>query len=167
MLRPEPLERKHDPSGFDCGHEALNEWLRDHALASHQGEFNKSYVIHERGNDSITGYYTLAAGAVRPEDVPERVGKGGGKHDVPVVVLARLGVDRRIQGNGFGAGLVRDALFRVARAADIIGVRAVLVHMKSPDLRPFYERFDFMPSPIRDDQMFLLMKNLRKSIAAG
>ncbi len=83
---------------------------------------------------------------------------------MPVVVLARLAVDGAFQRRGIGSGLVRDALYKVAATADIIGVRAILVHMKSPDLRAFYDGFDFEPSPIADDQMFLLMKDLRKNI---
>lgn len=59
---------------------------------------------------------------------------------------------------------MRDALYRVAAAADIIGVRAVLVHLKWPELRAFYERFDFEPSRISDNQMFLLMKDLRRNL---
>lgn len=159
---PEPLGPQHDPSGFDCGDAALNDWLRDHALQAQRGEFSKTYVVHDENR--IVGYYTLAAGCAMLDEAPERVKQGGGQHRVPIVVLARLAVDSQIQHEGIGSGLVRDALFRVAAAADIIGVRAVLVHMKREELRTFYERFDFEPSPLSDDQMFLLMKDLRRGL---
>lgn len=162
MLPPEPLEGRHDPTDFDCGEPALNDWLRDHALASHRAEFSKTYVLHD--NDRILGYHTLAAGCVVPDDAPDRISQGGGRHQIPVAVLARLGIDRSISGRGYGSGLVRDALYRVAAAADIIGVRAVLVHLKWPELRAFYERFDFEPSALSDNQMFLLMKDLRRNL---
>ncbi len=164
MLPPESLEGRHDPSDFDCGEPPLTEWLRDHALSSHRAEFSKTYVIHE--DNRVMGYYTLAAGCVTPGDAPGRVGQGGGQRQIPIVVLARLAVDRSIRGKGFGSGLVRDALYRLAGAADIIGVRAVLLHMKWPGLRAFYEKFDFEPSPISDTQMFLLMKDLRRNLRA-
>jgi GNAT superfamily N-acetyltransferase len=160
---PERLEARHDLAGFDCGNDGLSDWLRDRAYAAQRGEFSRTYVIHP-GDDRVLGYYTLAAGCVTPEDAPARVKAGGSKHQIPVVILARLGVDLSIQGHGYGKGLVRDALLRIAGAADIIGVRAVLVHMKTPDLRSFYEQFDFEQSPVYDSQMFLLMKDLRASL---
>ena len=80
-------------------------------------------------------------------------------------ILARLAVDRREQGRGLGKALLKDALLRIAGAADVIGVRAVLVLAKDEDARAFYERFDFEPSPVDPLQMFLLMKDLKR--AAG
>lgn len=162
MQPPVPLDRGHDSSGFDSGDQALDDWLRNHAFASGQAEFSKTYVILDGGR--IVGYYTLAAGCVAPADAPGRIRQGGGMHQVPVAILARLAVDRSVQGRRYGSGLVRDALYRVAAAADIIGVRAVLVHMKRPELRTFYEKFDFEASPISDTQMFLLMKDLRRAL---
>lgn len=162
MQSPVPLDRGHDATGFDSGDLALDDWLRDHALQSGQAQFSKSYVILD--GDRVLGYYTLAAGCVAPADAPGRVRQGGGQHEVPVAILARLAVDRSVQDQGYGAGLVRDALYRVAMAADIIGIRAVLVHMKRPELRDYYEKFDFEMSPVSDTQMFLLMKDLRKAL---
>ena len=110
-------------------------------------------------------YYTLAAVCVTPEDASPRVQKSGGLHQIPVIVLARLGVDKRVQREGIGKKLVRDALSQSAAAADIISARAILVHMKRPELRGYYEAFDFEPSPVSDSQMLLLMKDLRKALA--
>lgn len=120
------------------------------------------YVTHRDG--IVRGFYTLAAGSVSSGEAPIRVKAGGGSYDVPVVVLARLAVDLREQGRGVGKGLVRDAMLRVAAAGDLIGVRAVLVHLKHPGLIPFYTNLDFESSPVDQGQMFLLMKDLRRAI---
>jgi Predicted acetyltransferase len=165
LLKPELLTAAHDPSGFDCGEPALNTWLAKYALSSQRAELAKSYVTHA-GDDVIKGYYTLSAGGVSPEEAPVRVASGGGRHSVPVILLARLAVDVAFQGQGVGRSLVRDALIRIATAGDIIGVRAVLVHMKSPDLRTFYATLGFESSPVDDLQMMLLMKDLRASVRA-
>jgi GNAT superfamily N-acetyltransferase len=159
---PEPLEGRHDSSDFDCGEPALNRWLREHALQSHRSGFSKTYVIHERNR--ILGFYTLAAGSVMLEEAPGRVRSGSGRHRIPVAILARLAVDNSVGNRGLGSGLVRDALYRIAAAGDIIGVRAVLVHVKRSELRHFYGRFGFEPSPVDDSQMFLLMKDLRHNL---
>lgn len=162
LAAPEPLAKHHDVERFDCGDAALNAWLVDHAWPAQRAGTARTYVTHRAR--VVRGYYSLAAGSVVPRDVPQRVSAGGGRHPVPIVVLARLAVDRDEQGAGVGTSLVRDALFRIAGAADIVGVRAVLVHVKHPDLAAFYERFDFEPGPVDQHQMFLLMKDLRRAL---
>jgi GNAT superfamily N-acetyltransferase len=93
------------------------------------------------------------------------VSRGLARHPIPVVILARLAVDKTERGGGLGRALLKDALLRIASAADVIGVRAVLVHAKDERARRFYERFDFEPSPIDPLQLFLLVKDLKH--AAG
>ena len=110
----------------------------------------------------MVGYYALTAGSVEREESPERVKKGLARHPIPVILLARLAVDRREQGKGLGAALLKDALIRAAGAADEIGARAVLVHAKDDEARAFYEHFDFEPSPIDPLHLFLLMKDLKR-----
>ena len=159
----EPLTDAHDTSEFDCGKLELTDWLRRHALPSHQARSARVFVAHR--NRRVVGYYALAAGSVEREAGPDRVKKGLARHPVPVILLARLAVDRREQGHGLGASLLKDALTRAAAAADEIGVRAVLVHAKDEDARVFYERFDFEPSPTDALHLFLLMKDLKKTIS--
>jgi hypothetical protein len=63
-----------------------------------------------------------------------------------------------------GRALIKDALVRIARAADIVGARAVLVHATDESAKSFYLHFDFEPSPIHELQLMLLMKDLRKAL---
>jgi GNAT superfamily N-acetyltransferase len=81
-----------------------------------------------------------------------------------VILLARLAVDRSERGTGLGKALLKDALLRIARAADIVGARAVLVHAIDERAKEFYQHFDFEPSPIHELQLMLLMKDLRKAL---
>ncbi len=168
MSEPEPLERPvtveagHDLSAFDCGAPALNDYLRKYALPNQQGQAARTYVAC-RGR-RVVGYYTLAAGSVRPEEPPARVVKGLAKHPVSVILLARLAVDRTEQGKGLGAGLLKDALLRASQAADVIGCRAVLVHAKDGAAKAFYQRFGFEPSPVDELHLYLLMKDVRASL---
>ncbi len=97
----------------------------------------------------MVGYYSLTAGSVRSEEAPARVAKGLAKHPIGVILLARLAVDRREQGNGLGRALLKDALLRILAAADTIGARAVLVHAIDEQARKFYEHFGFQPSKTR------------------
>jgi GNAT superfamily N-acetyltransferase len=67
---------------------------------------------------------------------------------VPVMVLGRLAVDKDFQRRGIGAGLLRDAILRTLQAADIAGIRAILVHAISETAKRFYESHGFMASPV-------------------
>ena len=156
---------RHDVSAFDCGAPALNEYLQKYALVNDQNQSARTYVTL-RG-EAVVGYYTLAAGSVSREETPARVAKGLARRPVPVILLARLAVDRSEQGKGLGAGLLKDALRRAAQAAEVVGCRAVLVHAKDAAARAFYERYGCKPAPIDALHLYLLTKDLKASLGSG
>jgi GNAT superfamily N-acetyltransferase len=157
---PVPLTAAYDPAAFDCGAAELNDYLRKHALAGMGSGSARTYVAL-RGL-RVVGYYSLAYGAVTAEDAPERIRKGMPRHPIPVMLLARLAVDRPEQGMGLGKGLLKDAFFRTARAAEIAGLRALVVHAKDDRAKAFYLKFDFELSPTHDCHLLLLLKDLRR-----
>lgn len=156
----EKLSAKHNSQNFDCGQPNLNTFLLRYALQSQQSDSATTYVacIDER----VIGYYSLTVGSVAHKDAPERIIKGIAKYPIPVIILARLAVDKDEQGKGIGKGLLKNALQRVAQAADIIGVRALLVHAKDEQARLWYEQFDFDSSPTDPLHLFLSLKDIRK-----
>lgn len=155
----EKLSKTHSLAAFDCGNESLDTWLKRFALANLQADSAQTFVVHRDG--AVVGYYSLTAGSVLPQEAPARVSKGLAKHPIGVILLARLAVDKREQGNGLGKALLKDALLRIMAAADAIGARAVLVHAIDESARTFYEHFGFERSPIDDFELMLLMKDLR------
>lgn len=154
------LDASHDVDAFDCGKEPLDRFLQRHALVNQKAGSAQTYVVC-RAEQRVVGYYSLAVGAVERADAPGRVSKGLARHPIPVMLLARLAIDRSVQGKGLGKALLKDALLRTAQAADIAGIRALLVHAKDDEARAWYERFDFEPSPTDPYHLFLLMKDLR------
>jgi GNAT superfamily N-acetyltransferase len=158
LERPVALTADHELSAFDCGAPALNDYLRKYAFQNHQSHSARTYVA-TRGR-RVVGYYTLAAASVGREEAPARVAKGMSRHPVPIILLARLAVDRAEQGKGLGAALLKDALLRAAQAADVIGCRAVLVHAKDEAAKRFYQKFGFEPSPVDELHLYLLMKDI-------
>lgn len=162
LSRVEKLTAEHDLAAFDCGKESLNSWIKQFALTNMKSDSAQTYVVH-RAN-SVVGFYSLAAGSVRHEEAPERVKKGLAKHPIAVILLARLAVDLSEQGHGLGRALLKDALLRIAGAADTIGARAVLVHSIDEQARKFYEQFDFERSPVDEFELMLLMKDLRAQL---
>lgn len=163
LRRVEKLRRDHPVEGFDCGREELNRYLLRYAWQNQQAGAAQTYVGIV--GEVIVGYHTLAVGQVTLEDALERLKKGLAKHPVPVMLLARLAIDRRWQGQGVGRALLRDALQRTLQAADIAGIRAFAGHAKDKDARRFYEHFDFVPSPTDSMHLFVLLKDVRRIVS--
>ena len=168
MSKKEPLETlvllnsSHRVDEFDCGSEALNIYLKRFAYTNNQNGSARTYVTL-RGNH-VAGYYTLAAGSVSKAESPERVSKGLANHPVPIILLARLARDKEERGTGLGPALLRDALIRIVQASDIIGVRAVLAHAKDEKAKEFYLLHGFEPSPIDSFHVYLLLKDIKKTL---
>jgi GNAT superfamily N-acetyltransferase len=165
LNRPEPLGAHHQVAAFDCGVPALDDFLSRHALGNHQSGTAKTYVATTHSH-IVVGYYSLAASQILYADAPVRLQKGAPRHPIPVVLLARLAVDRGWQGKGLGAGLLKDAIIRVLTAAEGVGVRALLVHAKDEAAKAFYSRNDFEPLPGYPLHLVLLLKDARR-IASG
>lgn len=161
--RVEKLRREHPVDGFTCGSEALDKFLVRYAFPSQQANASQTYVgLHDT---EVIGFYSLAVGEVAHEGAPTRLIKGMARYPVPVMVLARLAVGTAWQGKGIGAGLLKDAMRRTVQAADIAGIRAVVVHAKDEAARRFYEHFNFVASPTDPLHLFLLIKDIAR--AAG
>ena len=149
--------------GFDCGQPALNQFLQRYALVNQKANSAQTYVCCFNGE--VVGFYSLAVGSVDPEDAPARVMKGLARYPVPVMILARLAVDRDHQGKGLGKALLKDALLRTAQAADIAGIRCLLVHAKDEVARQWYESWEFESSPTDPYHLFLMLKDLKALLA--
>lgn len=159
--RPAPLHKGHVLDGFDCGEQALDRWLKEHALASQASGSARVFVTTDDG-ETVAGYYALAAAQVEPREATGRLAKGQPRHrPIPVVLLARLAVDRRHRGRGLGSSLLRDAMLRCLGASEAIGVRAMVVHAKDRRARAWYERYGFEASPTDPLHLILPMKDLR------
>ncbi len=151
LSAPESLSSKHDTSGFDCGVDSLNDWLKLRALKNQVSGASRTFVVCQA--QQVVAYYALASSAVAVESATGRVRRNM-PNPIPVVVLGRLAIDQSQQGKGLGRALVRDACVRILAAADAIGIRAVLVHALSTDAKAFYEQVGFEPSPL--DPMTLM-----------
>jgi GNAT superfamily N-acetyltransferase len=152
------LAATHDVSGFESGSPALDRYIALHALQSQRAQVAQTYVAVV--GEKVVGYHTLVVGSVAYEEAPERLVKGIPRHPVPMMLLARLAVDRTWQGKGLGVALVADAMRRVAQAADIAGVRAMVVHAKDETARRFYEHLGFEPFPQQPLTLYRMLKDI-------
>ena len=161
--RVEKLRPDHPTESFDSGREELNRYLLRYAWQNQQAGAAQTYVW--LAGDTVNGYYTLAVGHVMREEAPERLTKGLARHPVPIMLLARLAVDHRWQGQGVGKALLKDAMLRTLQAAEIAGMRAFAVHAKDEEARRFYLKFDFILSPSDPMHLFVLLKDVRRIVS--
>lgn len=158
--RPEPLRGKHRLEGFSSGDEALDSWLLRRARHAEAAGSARTFVT--TGEGRVVGYYALAIGQVEAEDATERLLKGQpAMRPVPVLVLARLAIDKEHQQKGVGRSLLQDALLRCNVVSESVGVRAVVAHAH-PDAAGFYDHFGFEESPTDPLHRILLLKDLRR-----
>jgi GNAT superfamily N-acetyltransferase len=162
LRRPVLLTDSHHTASFDCGKHRLNDFLVRHALENQKGGKSRTYVALRAG--AVVAFYSLAPGSVGRGEAPDRIARGQGSQDIPVILLARLAVTLEEQGVGLGRFMLLEALRRSIEGADVIGGRAVLVHAEDEQARGFYLHHGFEPSPSDDLHLLLLMKDLRKTL---
>lgn len=163
LRAPEPLTAQHRLEDFDCGNPALNDWLLRHARQAQGNGSAKTFVI-AGDDDRVVGYFSLTVGQVDALEAPERARKGMRQYPVPVVILARLAVSREHHGHGISIGMLQDAIRRTLLIAEQAGVRAMLTHPTDENAARFYTRFGFIESPLREQQLLLLLKDAKRVV---
>ena len=158
---PEPLAAQHRLEGFDCAKPTLNHWLLHHARQAQTSGSARTFVVADEEN-RVAGYFSLTVGQVDTVEAPERIRQGMGRFPLPVVILARLAVTRENHGCGIGVGMLQDAIRRTLVIAEQAGIRAILTHPIDEDAARFATRFGFIASPLRQQQLLLLLKDARK-----
>ncbi len=161
LSAPTRLDATHDLDAFDCGVPPLDDWLKRRARHNAAQGASHTYVVTERA--TVVAYYALAAGAVAMAAAPGKFRRNM-PDPIPVVVLGRLAIDRRWHGKGVGRSLFRDAGLRVLQAADIIGVRGLLVDAISDDAKAFYLAVGMSPSPLAPMTLLVTLPDLRASV---
>jgi GNAT superfamily N-acetyltransferase len=160
---PEALEKTHRLDEFNCGEDALDEWLKRHARPAHAAGSARVFVTTLEDGETVVGYYALAAAQVESEDATERALKGQPRtRPVPAVLLARLAVHRDHQRAGIGRSLLQDVMLRCLDAAEAIGARVLLVHAKHDAAKAWYLQYGFEESPTDPLHLLLLLKDARE-----
>lgn len=150
-----PLDGGHDRAVFDCGVPALNLYLRNYALQNQKRGIVRNYVTTHIETKIIVAYYSLVYASLDQKLLPAKLAKGLGKYDIPIMLLARLAVDHREQGKGLGKALLKDAILRTMQAAEIAGLKLLLVHAKDEAAADFYRKHGF--EPVLDDPLKLFL----------
>jgi GNAT superfamily N-acetyltransferase len=158
---PEKLTSTHQIEDFDSGIEPLDSWLKRRALGNEAEGASRTYVVC--AGDVVVGYYCLSNGAIASNIATGKV-KRNMPDPIPVMIIGRLAVDRNWQSKGIGRGLLRDAVLRTIKAAEIGGIRAILVHAISAEAKQFYEQYRFTASTLEPLTLMVKISDVAKSL---
>jgi GNAT superfamily N-acetyltransferase len=170
-LQTHPLDEADPIDRFACaGYPALEEFIRTKAPRNQRERYGKTFVLRGliEGQPAILGYYSLIMTSVGREILPRKK-RQGTPESIPVALIGRLAVDDRVQKQGYGGLLLKDALLRVHSAAAQLGCFAVIVDAKDEKAESFYRRygFDEMPGSELPKRMFLKMEVVEEEILAA
>lgn len=152
---------------FDCGDEALNNYLKKHAWNNQQkSSIGVTYVAIEQSSPrSVLGFFTLAAGSCARAFFPKKQVRGLPYYDLPMILLARLGVDLRFAGQGLGKALLREAFQVSSTVAEHIGCRYMVVDAYATAVQ-WYQHLGFVPmegGQGDSTRMYLDIRTLKES----
>ena len=166
LQEPRPLERRDDRSRYQSGNPEIDDWFHRFAWQNH-ATGNARVFVATQGSETL-GFYALAMGAVQRSKLPDALKPGRRPDPCPILLLARLAVDQRAQGNGIGAALLKDALFRAYKLSNEVGFAALLVHCANDHVREFYlsQSSHFVPCPEADNHLMLPLRAMQEFIDA-
>ena len=156
-----PLGKQHDRKSFDCGENSLNQYLHLYANQDIRRRINRVFVASPPDAPrQVIGYYSLSAGSLDANVLPEAFRRRLPRYPAPVVLLGRLAVAESHQGMGLGSILLADALQRIAQASQVMAVYAVVVDALNDQAAEFYRQFGFIPMPSQPLKLFLPMESV-------
>lgn len=160
------LTKQHDRSGFSCGIEPLDRYLREQAGQDARKRVAAPFVLCGRTSNAVLGYYTLSALSIDVGAWPEDVARKLPRYPVvPATLLGRLAVDWRLRGKGMGEHLLMDALHRALVASRAVASVAVVVDAKDDNALAFYQRYGFIPFADEPKRLFLPMGTIERLFA--
>lgn len=160
----EPFGKAHDRSAFACGQPTLDDFIRTRVSQYEKRRLGRTFVAVPAGEKRVLGYYTLAAGTVTFERLPTAASRKLPKHPIPVILLARLAVDRSAQGKRLGERLLLDALQRSLDLSGHLGAHAVEVNALDNSAVAFYLKYGFAPLLDNPRHLYLPLATIKKAL---
>ena len=160
-----PIDKKHQRKLFDCGYPELNQYLSRYARQNHLKGVNKAFIATRRATPlKIDGYYTISSSTIAFASFPKSYQQGIPNYPIPCALIGRLAVDVSCQGQGLGSELLVDALMRIVKVSQEIGVYAVRVDAIDEKARQFYLKYEFIPFTDSPLSLFLPLKTIEKEL---
>ncbi len=157
---PELLADSHNIESFDCGDDALNDWLRRHSVRNQRSRLSRTWVVTEGAQRRVVAFYASSTAAVARSQATRKAARNQ-PDPLPAMLLGRLAVDHRHQGRGLASALLKHFLLKALEFGELTGLRLVLVHAKNEEAANFYRHLGFEPSRFDPWTPMLLVKDIR------
>jgi ribosomal protein S18 acetylase RimI-like enzyme len=156
-----PLNPTHDRTGFQCGVEAFDRYLKKQAKQDSRRRISRVFVATKPDNPrSVIGYYTLSTLSIELNQLPEKLARKLPRHQVPAALIGRLAVSNAAQGQGIGKMLLADAIKRTLAVSDQIAIYGMVVDAIDDNAKEFYEQFGFIRLSDDSPRLFLPLKSI-------
>ena len=163
----EPLAKHHNTSSFQCDNQQLDRYLKLTASQDRKRNIAVPYIVIDRQNEQIIGYYTLSMTSIDLGELPKTIAKKLPKYPlIGVTLIGRLAVDNNYRGMGWGKLLLMDALYKSLQASKQVASFAVVVDAIDERAVKFYQRFNFQAFPEQHFKLFRTMKNIAQTFEA-
>ena len=154
------LAKTHRRENFNCSDQALSEYLHRFVSQDSRRSLTRAFVLVKEADPTVQGCYTLSASNIEREKFPTEQAKKLPRYPIPAVLLGRLAIANKLQGEGLGEYLLIDALKRVSMASATIGVYAVMVDASSDRAAECYRSFGFIALAGQPRSLFLPMETI-------
>jgi GNAT superfamily N-acetyltransferase len=163
MLKIETVSRDHNRSGFDCGNDALNQYLKKIARQHLNKGISRTFVlVDDNIPTEILGFFTLVSCEIFVDKLPRKYAKKY-PSKAPAAKLARLAVAKDRQRQGLGTHMMINAVERVIRVSQDLGIIGFFVDAKDNKAKAYYEQFGFIQLPDNPLELFLPLATLRNA----
>ncbi|HYW35709.1 MAG TPA: GNAT family N-acetyltransferase [Balneolaceae bacterium] len=159
-IKFEKLTRNHNRQEFNCGEQHLNSYIQRFARQNAKNDLGENYILTNNSKE-ILGFYTINTASLDYEAYPEN--KGLPKYAITSALIGRLAVDRKYHGNGYGKLLLIDALKRILKISDEIGIHCITVDAKDKNAKKFYTYFGFDKLVDEEKHLYISIEKVRKS----
>jgi GNAT superfamily N-acetyltransferase len=158
-----PLSKIHKAKSFDCGYQSLNDYIKHYALKNDRLSISRTFVTcMENGN--VVGYISLSNAQILAESLPEDIRSKLPRYPVPALRIARLAVDRNMQGLGLGSWLLKQAFVKALQISETTGIYAVLVDAIDEKAKLFYLKYGFISLSCDSLTLFLPLQTIYNAV---
>lgn len=162
-------KNRHAIRAFDCGKSGMNQFIRQFAAKNQELGISRTWVFTQTVSGSlkseVAAYFTLAMHTVESNQLNTQDKLP--HYPTPVVLLARIAVDTRFQGQGLGRRALLAALAQAIRACEHgLPAYAVVLDVLDDEAMAFYQSFDFF-KPFGEKQLFVPMNVVRRLFQAA